>query len=305
MKAGTVALVGRPNAGKSTLVNALVGEKVAIVSARPQTTRHRILGIRTEERGQLALFDLPGVHRPLHRMNAQMMHAVRETIEEVDVVVQIFAADQEPGNGEEFVVKLLAGITTPVILAANKLDLPQARAQLPERLAFYTARRQYAAVTPISALTGIGLPELLHHLFALVPEGEPLFPPHLTTTQSERFFIAELIREALLARVEGELPFVSAVVVRHVEEEARDPIPLLKVWADILVERESQKAIVVGKGGGMIKAIGQQARESIERYLGVKAYLGLQVKARRDWREKSHFLNEIAPLEIFEDGSKL
>lgn len=305
MKAGTVALVGRPNAGKSTLVNALVGEKVAIVSARPQTTRHRILGVRTEERGQLALFDLPGVHRPLHRMNAQMMHAVRETIGEVDVVVQIFAADQDPGNGEEFVVELLADVTTPVVLVANKLDLPQARAKLPERLSFYTRRRNYAAVVPISALFGEGVPELLHHLFALLPEGEPLFPPHLTTSQSERFFIAELIREALLARVEGELPFVSAVLVRHMEEEARDPIPLLKVWADILVERESQKAIVVGRGGRMIKAVGQQARESIERYLGVKAYLNLQVKARRNWREKSHFLTELSPLETFEDGGEV
>lgn len=299
MKSGTVALVGRPNVGKSTLINALVGQKVAIVSPRPQTTRHRIVGVVNEERGQIVFFDLPGVHRPLHRMNVQMMHVLRETIQEVDVVVQMFAADEPPGHGEEFVVELLSGLSTPVVLVPNKLDLSVARKHLPERIAFYTERRSYAAIVPLSALTSEGIPILLMHLFALLPEGEPLLPVDATTTQSERFFIAELIREALLEQVEAELPFTTAVLVRHMEEEERPgEIPLLKVWADILVERESQKAIVVGRGGRMIKAVGQAARERIEKILGVRLYLDLRVKAHPGWREKPHVLSELEPVDV-------
>lgn len=305
MKSGTVALVGRPNVGKSTLVNALVGQKVSIVSARPQTTRHRIVGVVQDERGQVVLFDLPGVHRPLHRMNVQMMHVLRETIGEVDVVVQMFAADEPPGHGEEFVVELLSGVSTPVILVPNKLDLPQARRHLAERIGFYTQRRSYEAIVPVSALTGEGLPVLLMNLFAVLPEGEPLLPREATTTQSERFFLAELIREALLERVEAELPFTSAVLVRHMEEEEREgALPLLKVWADILVERESQKAIVVGRGGRMIREVGQAARERIEKILGVKLYLDLRVKAHPNWREKPHVLAELEPVEVPWEGGE-
>jgi len=299
MKSGTVALLGRPNAGKSTLVNALVGQKVAIVSPRPQTTRHRIVGVRTEARGQILFFDLPGVHRPLHRMNAQMMHLVRETLEEVDVVVQMFAANEPAGQGEAFVVQLVSQLDTPVVLVANKLDLPEAQKHLAERLAFYTEKHRYAAVVPLSALTGEGIPSLLVHLFSLLPEGELLVPKDATTTQSERFYIGELIREALLERVEAELPFVTAVLVRHMEEEERaNRPPLLRIWADILVETESQKAIVLGRAGRMIKAIGTAARERIERLLGVQAFLDLRVKARPGWRDKPHFLAQLEPLEV-------
>jgi len=298
-KSGTVALLGRPNVGKSTLVNALVGQTVAIVSPRPQTTRHRIVGVRTEPRGQIVLFDLPGVHRPLHRMNVQMMHLARETIKEVDVVLQLFAADEPPGQGEAFVVGLVSQLTTPVILVPNKVDLPAARKHLRERVAFFTEKHNYAAVVPCSALTGEGVPLLLEELFALLPEGEPLVPPDLTTTQSERFYLAELIREALLERVEDELPFTTAVLVRHVEEQEREGRPpLLRLWADILVENKSQKAIVVGKGGRMIKAIGTAARERIEKLLGVQLFLDLRVKARPGWREAQHVLSELAPVEV-------
>ena len=299
MKFGTVALLGRPNVGKSTLVNALVGQKVAIVSPRPQTTRHRIVGVRTEPRGQVVLFDLPGVHRPLFRMNVQMMHLARETIKEVDVVLQLFAADEPPGHGEAFVVSLVAELPTPVILVPNKMDLPAARRNLGERVAFYTTKHSYAAVVPCSALTGEGVAGLLEKLFALLPEGEPLLPPDLTTTQSERFYVAELIREALLERVEKELPFTTAVLLRHMEEEERPgQAPSMRIWADILVEAESQKAIVVGKGGRMIKAIGTAARERIEKLLGVALFLDLRVKARPGWRNKEHVLAELEPLEV-------
>lgn len=294
---GTVALLGRPNAGKSTLVNALLGEKVAIVSAKPQTTRHRITGVLTEERGQAVLFDLPGVHRPLHRLNVQMMHALRETLAEVDLIVQIFDASQAPGAGEEFVIGLVREAEVPVLLLPNKVDRPEAGRHLDERVAFYTQRRPYAAVVPVSALRGDGLPALRDRVFGLLPEGDPLLDPSLTTTQSERFFVAELIREALLERVEKELPFTSTVHLREFQEEETAGSTLLRIFADIVVDRDSQKGIVVGRAGAMIKEIGTAARSRIEAILGARVYLDLRVKARPGWREDQRFLAELEPVE--------
>jgi GTP-binding protein Era len=295
---GTVALLGRPNAGKSTLINALLGQKVAIVSTKPQTTRHRITGVLTEERGQVVLFDLPGVHRPLHRLNVQMMHALRDTLSEVDLIVQIFDAGQVPGAGEEFVIGLLREATVPVVLLPNKVDRPEAERHLAERVGFYSARRAYAAVLPISALRGDGLPALREAFFALLPEREPLLDPSFTTTQSERFFVAELIREALLERVEKELPFTCTVQLREFQEEETAGGALLRIFADIVVDRESQKGIVVGKAGAMIKEIGTAARSRIEAVLGARVYLDLRVKARPGWREDQRFLAELEPVEV-------
>jgi len=294
---GTVALLGRPNAGKSTLVNALLGEKVAIVSAKPQTTRHRITGVLTEERGQAVLFDLPGVHRPLHRLNVQMMHALRDTLAEVDLIVQLFDASQPPGGGEEFVINLVRDVTVPVLLLPNKVDLPEAARCVAESMRFYTEKREYAAVVPVSALRGDGLPELREEMFRLLPEGEPLLDPSFTTTQSERFFVAELIREALLERVEKELPFTSTVHLREFQEEETKAGALLRIFADIVVDRDSQKGIVVGKAGAMIKEIGTAARSRIEAVLGARVYLDLRVKARPGWREDQRFLAELEPVE--------
>jgi GTP-binding protein Era len=294
---GTVALLGRPNAGKSTLVNALLGEKVAIVSAKPQTTRHRITGVLSEERGQAVLFDLPGVHRPLHRLNVQMMHALRDTLAEVDLIVQLFDASQPPGGGEEFVINLVHDVKVPVLLLPNKVDRPEATGGLAESMRFYTEKREYAAVVPVSALRGDGLPELREAMFRLLPEGEPLLDPSFTTTQSERFFVAELIREALLERVEKELPFTSTVHLREFQEEETKTGALLRIFADIVVDRDSQKGIVVGKAGAMIKEIGTAARSRIEAVLGARVYLDLRVKARPGWREDQRFLAELEPVE--------
>jgi GTPase len=297
-RSGTVALLGRPNAGKSTLVNTLLGEKVAIVSAKPQTTRHRITGVLSEERGQAVLFDLPGVHRPLHRLNVQMMHALRDTLAEVDLIVQIFDASQSPGGGEEFVVGLVRDAAVPVLLLPNKMDRPEATGRLAESVRFYTDKREYAAVIPVSALRGDGLPELREAMFRLLPEGEPLLDESFTTTQSERFFVAELIREALLERVEKELPFTSTVHLRAFQEEETATGPLLRIFADIVVDRESQKGIVVGRAGAMIKEIGTAARSRIEALLGARVYLDLRVKARPGWREDQRFLAELEPVEV-------
>ncbi len=296
-RSGTVALLGRPNAGKSTLVNALLGEKVAIVSAKPQTTRHRITGVLTEERGQAVFFDLPGVHRPLHRLNVQMMHALRDTLAEVDLILELFDAGADPGGGEEFVVGLLEGIEAPVVLLPNKVDLPEVPGRLAERTGFYSARHRYAAVVPISALTGEGLARLKDTVFELLPEGEPLLDPSLTTTQSERFFVTELVREAMLERVEKELPFTSTVHLRQFEEQGSGPDTLLRIFADIVVDRDSQKGIIVGRAGAMIKEIGTAARVRIEALLGVRVYLDLRVKARPGWREDPRFLSELEQME--------
>jgi GTP-binding protein Era len=295
--AGTIALIGRPNAGKSTLVNALVGEKVAIVSDKPQTTRHRIVGVVTEARGQAVLLDLPGVHRPLHRMNAQMMHVLRDTLAEVDAVLQLFDAAQEPGAGEEFVLTLLERVEAPVVLVPTKLDLPGASERLSGRVAFYTGRRRYRAVAPVSALKGDGLEALRTACLAALPEGPPLLAAGVTTTQTERFFVTELIREAVLERVADELPFTSAVHLREFQEKETTRGPLLRLIVDIVVERESQKAIIVGRAGRMIRDIGSAARARIETLLGVRVYLDLQAKVRPGWREDVHFLAELEPFE--------
>jgi GTP-binding protein Era len=296
-RCGTVALLGRPNAGKSTLLNALLGEKIAIVSPSPQTTRHRIAGVLTVAQGQAVLFDLPGVHRPLSRMNAQMMNVLRDTVGEVDLILQLFDAALPPGAGEEFVIGLLDRIDKPSILVPNKLDLDAARSHLEARVGFYAARRSYAEIVPVSARRGENLARLVTAIFAHLPPGEPWLDPELTTTQSERFFVAELIREALLERVRDELPFTSAVQLRHFEEQQDERRPLLRVCADIVVERESQKGIVIGRGGRMVKSVGTAARKRIERLLGVRAFVDLQVKTRGKWRQNQRFLGELEPVE--------
>jgi len=301
-RSGTVALLGRPNAGKSTLINALLGEKVAIVSDKPQTTRHRIAGVLTEARGQAVLFDLPGVHRPLHRMNVQMMHVITDTLVEVDLVALLFDAGEAPGKGAEFVVGLLDRVETPVLLVPNKLDLPAASRRLDDSVGFYASRHDFAAVCPISALAGKGLDSLGAALFELLPEGEALLDPSLTTTQTERFFVAELIREALLERVEKELPFTSAVLIRQFEEEEGAKGSLLRIFADIVVDRDSQKGIVIGKGGRMIRDIGTAARTQIE--AGAKPHLFRAVSptavqsALRRWQDRHDVVERWTPHDL-------
>lgn len=290
-RSGTVALVGRPNAGKSTLLNALVGEKVAIVSHRPQTTRNRIVGILTEPRGQVVFFDLPGVHRPLHRMNASMMQEVRDALGEVDVVLHLVDASQPWGGGEDYLLELLEPVASPVIGLLNKVDLVRPKARLLEIIERYHRARPSSVVVPASALDGDGLDELRAELFAALPEGEPLYPADLTTTQRERFFVAEVVREKVLALTRGELAFASAVVVDE-HDESED---LLRVHATLYVERNGQKAILIGRRGQMIRAIGQAAREELERVLGIRMYLQLRVKVHPRWREDARLLHAMSP----------
>lgn len=290
-RSGTVALVGRPNAGKSTLLNALLGDKVAIVSAKPQTTRNRIIGILTEARGQIVFFDLPGVHRPKHKMNSRMMTEVRSALEEVDLVLHLVDASISWGGGEQFLFELLEPVQQPVVGLLTKIDLVKPREALLPLLEDFHGRRENADVLPISAPKGDGLEALLTELFDRLPEGEPLYPDDVTTTQSERFFIAEVVREKLLHRTRNELPYTTGVLVDYIDEGET----LLRVSAVIYVERKSQKGIVIGKGGRMIKAIGQDARIELERLLGIKIYLELRVKVHERWRDDVRILREMEP----------
>lgn len=288
---GLAALVGRPNSGKSTLLNVLVGEKVAIVSSKPQTTRNRIVGVVSELRGQAVFFDLPGVHRPLHRMNRKMMQEVRSALEEVDLILHLVDASKAWGAGEEFLFDLLAPVTAAVVGVLTKIDLVRPRERLLPLLDTYRRHRPDTEIVPISARTGDNLGELRETLFRLLPEGPPLYPAGVDTTQTERFFVAEVVREKLLHLTRDELPYTTGVLVESFEETPG----LLRIGAVILVERQSQKAMVIGKGGRMIREIGRAAREDLEARLGSRLYLSLRVKVSPRWREDARVLVEMEP----------
>lgn len=290
MKSGMVSLVGRPNAGKSTLLNRLVGEKLAIVSDKPQTTRNRILGTRRYDDGQIAFLDTPGIHRPLYRLNVRMVDAALETLEQVDVVTLVVDASGDVGGGDRFLMQVLRGVTRPRILALNKTDIVEKTRLLPliER---YDREVPFKDIVPVSALTGENVDRLERVLLSHLPEGAPLYPDDFLTDQPERFFVAEIVREQVLQQTRDELPFTTAVVVDRFEEP--DERGLLNLYCSILVERPSQKAIVVGKAGSMIKAIGTAARLELERFFQTRVFLDLHVKVREDWREDDRALDAI------------
>ena len=290
-RSGTVALVGRPNAGKSTLLNAFIGDKVAIVSDKPQTTRNRIIGILTEERGQAVFFDLPGVHKPFHKMNTRMMKEVQSALEEVDVVLHLVDSSEPWGGGEAYLFELLESIRPRVVGVLTKIDLLRAKTDLLPLMERYVERRPGTPLVPISAIKGDGLIELLDELFGGLPTGPMFYPADLTSTQTERFFVAEVVREKLLERTRNELPYTTGVMTDLFDESGR----VLHLEAVIYVERKSQKGIVIGKGGRMIRDVGQAAREELERVLGTKIDLGLRVKVHPRWRDDPRVLREMEP----------
>jgi len=289
-RAGEVAVVGRPNVGKSTLVNRLVGEKVAIVSDKPQTTRKRILGVMRRPGAEIALVDTPGIHRPEHRMNAAMVRDATDALATADVVLWVVDASERPGRGEEFLLRILERSTRPVLLALNKVDLV-AKPKLLPRMAELASKLAFREIVPVSAKTGDGVERLGELLAAALPEAGAAYPDDFLTATPESEWIGEVVREKLLERTRDELPFASAVVVESVRED--DAKNLTVVTASIVVEREGQKGIVVGKGGSMIRGIGMAAREELEAQAGRKFYLDLNVKVRADWREDEGFLSRL------------
>jgi GTP-binding protein Era len=291
VKAGFVSFIGRPNAGKSTLLNRLVGSKLAIVSDKPQTTRTRILGVRNYPGAQVVFLDTPGIHRPLHRMNVRMVDTAIQTISEVDVLGLVIDAAEPPGKGDRFVLDLVRNSPAPVFLILNKIDLMKKTRLLPimER---YQQEGRFEEIIPISAATGENVDRLEHVIIERLPEGSPLYPDDYLTDQPERFFAAEIVREKLLQFTHAEIPFSSAVVIDRFEEPTGDK-GLLKLYCSIVVDRDSQKPIVVGRGGDMIKKIGIAAREELERFFGTKVYLDLHVRVKSEWREDDRVLGEI------------
>ena len=291
MKAGFVSLIGRPNAGKSTLLNRMVGEKVAIVSNKPQTTRTRVVGVRTyDTRGQIVFVDTPGVHKPTHRLNVRMVDVAREAMREVDLLALIVDASVKPGPGDRYLLKMVQDSGTPAVLVLNKVDLVAKQKLLP-LLDEYRQAHAFVEFVPISAADGTNVDVLEGVFLEHLPEGEPLYPPDYLTDQPERFYVAEIVREKVLQLTHDELPFSTAVVVDRFEEP--DAGGLMNVYCTILVERESQKPIVVGKGGSMIKAIGTAARMELEKFFACRLYLDLHVKVKSEWRNDDRVLDDL------------
>jgi GTP-binding protein Era len=282
-KSGTVAFVGRPNAGKSTLMNRLLEEKLAIVSDKPQTTRHRIVGILSADRGQMVFFDTPGIHKPLHRLNRQMVRYAMDSLNDADVVCLLVDASQSFGAGDAYMLEVIAKASEPRILILNKIDRLKDKAQLLPLIERYAKTGLFAEIVPLSARSGDGTGRLLDLLWDRLGEGEPMFDSELLTTHPERFLVAERIREKVLELTSDELPFSTAVKIELWEDE--EDRPLTRIHATILVDRHGQKKIVVGNQGKMIKAIGTAARLDLEEYLGRRIYLELYVRVEEGWRE--------------------
>jgi len=293
-RSGFVSIIGRPNAGKSTLLNALVGDKVAIVTHKPQTTRHRIQGFvnvkgghgRTP--GQIIFVDTPGVHKPDSPLGRRMMREVNAALEERDLVLLIVDVTQKFGGGDEFVLELLKQVTSPVILLLNKIDTID-KPKLLEIIDRYSKLRDFAEIIPISATKRQGLDELMDAVIKRLPEGPRYFEKDQITDQPERVLVAEIIRERVLIETGQEVPYATAVKIERFAEGGK----LTSVAAAIYCEREGQKAILIGKGGAMLKRIGTSARKQIERLLGTKVFLELFVKVRENWRNSEAALDEL------------
>ena len=291
MKSGFVSLIGRPNAGKSTLLNRLVGTKLAIVSDKPQTTRNRILGVRNYPDAQVVFLDTPGIHRPLHRMNVRMVEAAIDTIREVDVLGVVADASEAGGKGQQFVLDLVRNVEAPVFLILNKVDLIR-RSRLLPMIDEHARSGLFAEIVPVSAATGENVDRLERAIIDRLAEGEPLYPTDYLTDQPERFLAAEIVREKVLQFTRDEIPFSSAVRVDRFEEP-ETTTSILKLYCTILVERESQKPIVIGRGGEMIKRIGTAAREDLERFFGTRVFVDLRVAVKSEWREDERVLTDL------------
>jgi len=292
---GFVCILGRPNAGKSTLLNALVGQKLAIVSPKPQTTRNRILGIvqipkrKGRPAGQIVLLDTPGVHQPDSSLGRKMMSEVRGALEGCSLLLLIVDVTRKFAQSDQFVLDMARKSGTPVFLLLNKIDLVARKDKLLPMIEQYRGLHQFEQVIPLSARKKTGLDVLLDHVVAALPKGVPYFPEDQITDQPLRFMVAELIREQVLFAASEEVPHAATVVVEKFEEGAR----LTRIAADIYCERDGQKRILVGKQGQMLKAIGTAARLQIEKMVGTKVYLELFVKVRPDWRESHAFVEDL------------
>jgi GTP-binding protein Era len=292
LKSGTVALVGRPNSGKSTLLNALVGQKISIVSDKPQTTRNRILGIRNEARGQIVFVDTPGIHKPAYRMNERMLRVVNDSFTGVDLVLLLIDGSISFGAGESFALGMLRRFAPKAFLLINKID-KIAKPKLLPIMERYSREYEFQEIIPVSALSGDNQDLLVDRIYQNLPEGDHLFDPEQVTDRTERFLASEFIREKILECTREEIPYATAVLIRKFDETQRESNNLVVIDADILVEKKSQQGIILGAGGSQIRDVGTAARKDLEELLGCRVYLTLTVRTVHKWRDDDSVLNDL------------
>ncbi|MGM0900117.1 GTPase Era [Mesobacillus maritimus] len=288
-KSGFISIIGRPNVGKSTFLNRVVGQKIAIMSDKPQTTRNKVQGVLTLDDAQMVFIDTPGIHKPKHRLGDFMMKVAQNTLKEVDLVLFMVNAEEGYGRGEEFIIEKLQSIHTPVFLIINKIDLVHPD-QLLKMIDGYQEKFNFKEIVPISALEGNNIEKLLEQIKVYLPEGPQYYPADQVTDHPERFIVSELIREKALHLTREEIPHSLAVIIEKMERNEEKGT--VHVMATIIVERDSQKGIVIGKQGSMLKEVGKRARLDIENLLGSKVFLELWVKVQKDWRNRASHLRD-------------
>ncbi|KIX90190.1 GTPase Era [Staphylococcus microti] len=292
-KSGFVTIIGRPNVGKSTFVNRVIGHKIAIMSDKAQTTRNKIQGVMTQDDAQIIFLDTPGIHKPKHKLGDYMMKVAKNTLSEIDAVMFMVNANEDIGRGDQYIMEMLKTVKTPVFLVLNKIDLVHPDELMP-KIEQYQSYMSFAEIIPISALEGHNVDHFLNVLKSYLPEGPQYYPDGQISDHPEQFVVSELIREKILQTTSEEIPHSIGVNVERMVQEAEDRV---RVEAVIYVERDSQKGIVIGKGGKKLKEIGKRARLDIEYLLGSKVYLDLWVKVQKDWRNKSHFIKQMGYVE--------
>jgi len=288
-KSGFVAIIGRPNVGKSTLMNEVIGQKIAIMSDKPQTTRNKIHGVYTTDDTQIVFLDTPGIHKPKSRLGDYMIKAAQSSLEEVDAVLFLVDVSEGLGGGDRFIIERLKAVTTPVILVLNKIDRVHPEALLPI-IGEYKQLYDFAEIIPVSALYGNNVGTLLEQLAKYMPEGPRYYPEDQVTDHPEQFVCAELIREKILQLTHDEVPHSIAVTIEDMRQQENG---VVYIGAVIFVERDSQKGIIIGKRGALLKEIGQKARSDIEALLGSRVFLELWVKVKKDWRNREHVLKDL------------
>ncbi|KSU63734.1 GTPase Era [[Bacillus] enclensis] len=288
-KSGFISIIGRPNVGKSTFLNRVIGQKIAIMSDKPQTTRNKVQGVLTTDQSQMIFIDTPGIHKPKHKLGDFMMKIAQNTLKEVDIILFMVNVEEGLGKGDQFIIEKLKGVKTPVFLILNKIDQIHPDELLPI-IQKYNELYPFAATVPISALEGNNVEHLLELIQENLPEGPQFYPADQITDHPERFIVSELIREKVLHLTREEIPHSIAVVIDKMER--KDDKNLIDVLATIIVERDSQKGIIIGKQGSMLKEVGKRSRMDIENLLGSKVYLELWVKVQKDWRNRASNLRD-------------
>ena len=292
-KSGFVSIIGRPNVGKSTFVNRVIGHKIAIMSDKAQTTRNKIQGVMTRDDAQIIFIDTPGIHKPKHKLGDYMMRVAKNTLSEIDAIMFMVNVNEDIGRGDEYIMEMLKNVKTPIFLVLNKIDLVHPDTLMP-KIEQYQSYMDFTDIIPISALEGLNVDHFIDVLKSFLPEGPKYYPDNQISDHPEQFVVSEIIREKILHLTSEEIPHAIGVNVDRMIKEDEDKV---RIEATIYVERNSQKGIVIGKGGKKLKEVGKRARRDIEMLLGSKVYLELWVKVQRDWRNKVNFIRQIGYVE--------